>query len=843
MWWGAAVVGVLGAVLLLVAPRAGAVGGGEDVCRADRLGQATVDSTVRIRHRSVDYSRVDVRLRVRVPRSWPAAGDLLLGPDSEPYRAALRCLLLDGGETQPYRWEWRSRQPRVTVSGDEAVVTYEAFRVLDERGASRVGPWLVRTGATSWTLELRKPAALASARWASVRVDLGRAGAVEVSPRTATGHHGTRLTWTSTAHRPLGEVRVRFRPPAARMLAAATSSGSHPLVLLGLAWSLAVVVLTLVVAGRLENLAGAALSPSMGRALTALRVTAYTYAGVIVLAVPDDALYSAASDVAGGAEWTGGQAWHLALACAAGAVVVCGLARARRTVLAAVCGAAVGGGGVATAVTLAHDGASGHTATHVVWLLGAACAALVLAWLLALHTAFDRLRIIGGWRGEADRLALRRGGGVHAVIATAVVVAAVVAAERNWHMRSWLSDRGVPEYGERHRAELAEDLVWFAWSWQDMIAWTAWWFLSLALLAALRVWARRPQGGPLAPGAPERLVIAVFYAVAVAPALGWYAGINLEAVFLAAHLAAVGLLIRWGGRHGVLAARLSDGTPLADALGPGDRERLIGMARRHREAHAKLKRLEQGHSDDSVLRRDRLERHLDEVHRWSWRPPGSAASGRRHAMLPERLSPVDVALAWGPREHWWDNGVRAAGVAGAFGVPATAAMLWMEHLRDGGWEELLHQRHGLVDLVAFTVYWHVSWVGTGFALGVLWRLLPGRRSVTRASVLSAAYALPVAADWLGDRAVAQEPGQDLLGALLVFVVLTLTAMVMDLDTFGAEKRYWPTRAGLLLSVYQMRSLWVQVLLFAAQIVAVITLVTSIGGGEPSPPGMHDQRAP
>lgn len=64
---------------------------------------------------------------------------------------------------------------------------------------------------------------------------------------------------------------------------------------------------------------------------------------------------------------------------------------------------------------------------------------------------------------------------------------------------------------------------------------------------------------------------------------------------------------------------------------------------------------------------------------------------------------------------------------------------------------------------------------------------------------------------------------------MMLLVLTVTGIALDLDTFAGERRYWQSRPGLLLSVYQMRYYSLRVVYVIAQVHAVISnLFKAIG---------------
>ncbi|MDN3023362.1 DUF6185 family protein [Streptomyces sp. S.PB5] len=70
----------------------------------------------------------------------------------------------------------------------------------------------------------------------------------------------------------------------------------------------------------------------------------------------------------------------------------------------------------------------------------------------------------------------------------------------------------------------------------------------------------------------------------------------------------------------------------------------------------------------------------------------------------------------------------------------------------------------------------------------------------------------------------QEGAADLaLHAATRLLVLTVTGIAPDLDIFREERRYWQSRLGLLLSIYQLRYYSLQVAYVLGQVIAVITI--------------------
>lgn len=108
--------------------------------------------------------------------------------------------------------------------------------------------------------------------------------------------------------------------------------------------------------------------------------------------------------------------------------------------------------------------------------------------------------------------------------------------------------------------------------------------------------------------------------------------------------------------------------------------------------------------------------------------------------LPHSVRPVDVALAIGPRAHWWDNGIIAAKVGAILSTPATAYFSYMQ-TRDGR-EGAFNSYLGSLRLLSYVVWEIGFWVVAAFTLGCLWTTLPGRRGLTKASILWAGFAIP-----------------------------------------------------------------------------------------------------
>ncbi|MEU1510847.1 DUF6185 family protein [Streptomyces sp. NPDC005811] len=414
------------------------------------------------------------------------------------------------------------------------------------------------------------------------------------------------------------------------------------------------------------------------------------------------------------------------------------------------------------------------------------------------------------------------------LLATVLIGLSVArAAERDWLRASWLSSHADARYGVDHLQQLRNELSWFAANGQDWLYGFQWLLAGLAILAVLRA---RTLGAPVARESPDdldRFWLLIFFPVVVGLALGWYVGNGTFAsLWFFVNAGALSLVLRAGRGKAVLETRLQrSGVPLHKAIDGPRRHELLDRARRFREIHAKLRRLDQGQSDDEALNRRAYERELRGLHRWR-------ALGGIPDRLPSDISVVDAALALGPYDTWWENGRRAALLASVAGIPATVLLVWAEDLRGEFLTSTLYFGFGVPGVLYSVLYWQVTWAGAGFLLGALWRRLPGRRGPARSLCVTAPFALPIVLDAVGNWYAQEDQTNLIVMALAMLLVLTITGMALDLATFRGERRYWQSRLGLLLSVYQMRYFSLQMAYLLAQLIAVFTLwqfFTDAGG--------------
>ncbi|MFF2573930.1 DUF6185 family protein [Streptomyces sp. NPDC058084] len=826
----------------------------DNLCVKRTLSGANVTASVRFAHTGQESTQVSSELDIKIPRTWMWAPYLLLSEDTEEYRTAMRCLMRSSDVPMQYRdTEWQYRKPQVSADKVWITVRQRTVTWVSAQGDRDVGPWHIDAGDRYWALALAPPDALAGARWSEVRVDLGGEPARSVTPTPTVGT-ATALTWTTPAKSslPPPEVRLLLQPPAAKANYARWSSYPWNVAntLAGLTWDLVVAALSLALVRALAHRPPLALPTAAEEATQRnLRLLVLVWLLITVVHSVDDHVFSA---LAQQVEHGGGGIWFtdhwerltLAVSTALGLLLCC-VGRPGRAATAAV---TLTVGYVVTLVGWPElfglpqrmylywvddpaEVAAFADAGGAYWF-ALACAALIFVWLVGLVSTCLRL-----WRDSdpppagGPRSSGRFSPAVLAALALAscaLPAAGMVATESWWDRVSWLAEQSDgTAYPAFHTAVVFNDQRWFPSNFLDWIPGYVWWWTTgLALVAVARAWRTAPghTGETLLPS--ELAFLKVFFVVAVAPVVGWYGGVPLPLISLAVLWFALTALLAVGRRGAVLAREVTPGVPLHQVVGERHRTRLMNMARQHRELHAELRRLEQGQTE---VERAAVERKLDRLHRWT--PPNPRHPHER-VPLPHSVGPVELALAWGPRAGWWDNACRAAAVAALVGLPANGVLLWMNHVRGNAWTDRFSQRFGFVEVAMNVASTELIYAGAGFALGALWRVLPGRRGPGRGCGVGLVYALPLLVDQLGNTLARQSGNNEVLDAAFTILILTVTGMILDIDTFRRERRYWPTRAGLLLSLYQMRSASAQIALFVAQLVALVTIWQQLSSDPP-----------
>ncbi|MET7413785.1 DUF6185 family protein [Streptomyces rubiginosohelvolus] len=822
----------------------------DDECSAAQLKAARVSASVRLKHAGEDFTKAESRFTVRVPKSWDLADGLLLNGDTERYRTAMRCLQRSPDAPYQHReWEGRTRAPKVTVQEKWITVDHTTMTWISDMSERVFGPWRITVGNRLWSLRLVRPPALDHAWWEEITVDLGGRAARSVSSPPTTGN-ATELTWSrSKAGGDPPETSVLLQPPAAKASAARWSTWGvvHPSLASLLYYAVILAMLLAAVRALKRSPVSVQGDVAEERTVRNLRIVGWLVFAITTLQILDDALLSHFSEQGTALFWTDEQrtAVHFVLALLTG-LVLCFVGKPGRTAVAVVFAAS------AYVITVAI--APEWFALPSNWFLESetwetwtfqeeggmcafvgACACVVFIWLVGLTSSLIRwwrsssALAPGSSRGTLPSAVL----GVFAVLALALPAVSVWTAQNLWEHKSWLSQRHPDEtaYDFWSAAGLFNEVRWFPSDWLDWInGGTFWWWApSMALIAVLRARDAASAGSAVVPEAPERRTLQVLFVFGVSSVVGWYAGIPLAVPpLLALWLALTGLLA-YGTRRAVLFRELAPGIRLHHLCGEPNRQRLLKSARRHRELHAQLRRLEQGHEEGQ---RGGLERELDRLNRLPHPspPPGLPNTWIK---LPPSVGPVDLALAWGPRATWWGNGCRGAWFAALLGIPASGVLLWAGQIRGLLWADKFMQRLGFADVLLGVINLQLFWALAGFTLGALWRLLPGRRGPARALGLSLVYAVPLLVHWIGTRLFEQPFGTWGLDVSLTLMVLTLTGVAMDIDTFRQrEGHYWPTNAGLLLSVYQWRTASVQAAFLVGQIVALVTIWQQLKGADP-----------
>ncbi|WP_405656760.1 DUF6185 family protein [Streptomyces sp. RK9] len=866
-------------------------------CDARGLRTATVEAHLRIDDENRTYAKASATTTLTVPMSWKPAAHLLLSTGSDSYRRAMRCLARGDHGGVETRWEeWRVKDPAVkpatAPSGEESSrkrwleVRLSAHAWVAQRGTVAVGPWTVEVSRTRWDVRLTPPDTLEQARWREVAVDPGRPGARSAEPRATTKEDGGALVWRSTrvgdpveaaalgavlgVARPAGEpllvgsvlvpqgapsVEVGIEPAWPRAFSALDDSPPYVVysAVGGSLWLIAAVVAVwcaLTVRPR-----HGVPDPVEGKAVTNLRNWSLTLLGVALTVQGRDVYLAAAGAFENTPDWARNAAYApyaWLTSAVAGALLLC-FARPPRAV--ALLGAALGVGAAVPGLLSGAVGLDperfvqppgpGYVTVGVVW--GATVCSFALP-LLGGALAVRRVAVDGGlWRPRRQRprtwLLLA---GVGAVV-TLIGGCYAAAVERDWNRASWLSPRVDPPsvvindsgavarewgYGAWHQAELRSSLLWFTetsqWWWFGM-----WWVLTgLAVLAVLRSRAvRTARATTLArrgPKAVDRLLLLLLFPVMAAMDIGVYTGSEAVAwAWFFLNFCALAGTLRLTGPRAVPARPLSgSGEPLATTLSATHRTRLLDRARRYRELHAGLRGAAGQTDEDTAARRD-METLLRRLHRWR----ASTGSPDR---LPRDVSVVDAALALGPCDTWWENGVRAARFTQPVALAFSAVLVWDKQLRGEALTNTLHDRIGLPDVVTQFVLWQIGYAAAGFLLGALWQELPGRRGPAKALALAVAYALPIGVFALGNWSLGEEQTTLAFAAASMLLILTLTGVRMDVETFRSELLPGRGSLSLLPVVYQTRYLSIQFAWVLAQAAAIATIVQFFAdnGGPP-----------
>ncbi|RST00537.1 hypothetical protein EF910_31320 [Streptomyces sp. WAC07149] len=794
------------------------------------------------------YAQVTSKMTISVSADeWPPALFLASSEGSDEYQTVMRCLLRDDGDG-PRNREWRYREPRVTVRGDVVTVDYEALAWVEQNRGFQVGPWWIDVdpAGEQWAVRLAPPKALDKAKWGQIEVKLHGLEAHDINPKVASAD-SDRLVWFDP--KPL-RVQVYVDPPWQRSFNVGERWGSLGWAGVASWWVFTWALIVLAVHHAARSQPPLASGPQ-GRSVLA-RVVMLWVALSAVVAV---ALHLAMSypDVLGAS-------WRYAITIALGLVLVlvaqpwCHIAPLPAAQRPGADRGPVGDGGErrrVCAVTVAASivalfclllvvalPRSQATTPH---LVGHALLSLATLWLWfaamaawAWRFAREGELVPRSWNAAWERAPVRCTAVVGSLLAAAVV--ALFASswwtrERQWRRAFWLVD---PSGTERavQRMRFMKEFAYIGLAWVYAYAWL---LAGIALVALLhlRVKERRARsddvnhGVSLGPAGLDLFLMVAIFALAVGLRQVEFAGSNvLFGLWILMMVASLHAVVAAGRRVSVL-GRTGEQFCSRRLGTRRRRNQLLVKAHEFRNLHHQIYSLDRGRGEGG-LKREELEARLDGLHQWLY-------AGWGKGRPPAQISVLDAALSWGPGQDWWDNARHAARLAFWFGLPASAALVWVAYLGDARVRMSTFQSpNGLMEIAAKFGAWQVAWAGAGLVLGALWRLLPGRRSPVRALSLTAAYAIPICVGALIAQITDTELGYVFLHVALMLLVLTLTSIWMDMETFSEERRFWPSRVGLLLSVYQLRGLSTQVAYLAAQLAIVVGVWRSLAGSDSRP---------
>ncbi|MFF8591040.1 DUF6185 family protein [Streptomyces sp. NPDC015220] len=869
VWWWlrlAALVAV--AVMWCGSPSAEARQNTPDPCRTEQLDTSYVKAVIRFSQHSENYVKVYSDMTVKVPvNKWQPAHHLTFDENSPEYQRAMRCLLR-GQENAARNEEWRPHEPQVTAADGWVTVRYEAFAWIQSYKSIRLGPWLiVRSGGDTWNV-LLQPAALRKHPWAQVRAELGGMRFADRSERASSATENE-LVWTGEPPRRIWfEVDLPWK--RAFTLGYSQSLWNSANIIAWWVCASFVIALAALRAQRASAPAVPAAPPAGGDGdgparwrwgRLGARLGRNPARTVVQWAVLSAAVALTLRVVASQPPLA--LRWRTLICVAAGLALVLiarpwtrgvppagsgdraddppepdGVQRrqARAVVVSASVVAALGllvvflpalFGLSADLLPRRTQPLAGRTGLVLLglaalWLWLAAMAAW--AWRFAREGGLARAAWTARWDSTPVRC-VAVVAGLLAALAVALLVCCWVSWGRQWDRVTWLTagndSAARARYFDLSLSQFSlTDLVWvFSRSWV---------LTGVALVALLhhRVTAAGAQTGrgqqrlTLGPEKPDLLLTVAMFAFIVNLRATAFSGVSAQYVlwFLLSIFSLYAVLA--AGRRRSVLCRMGDRFYVQRLSTRRRRHELMTKAHQYRNLNQQLYLLNQGRAGD--VTRDAVEDRLHRLHQWL-----VAACPRRSGAV--EVSVLDVALAWGPEGHWWSNALHSARVACCFGLPASVVLVVLDQRAAQNRLETAFSPTGYPEVVVKFFLYQLAWVGAGFVLGALWRLLPGRRSHTRALSLTLAYALPICTAAGLVRATDTDLGYTLVYVLAMLIILTLTSIWMDTETFRAERQFWPSRFALLLSIYQVRGLSVQIAWILTQVTAAIGIWDKLVG--------------
>ncbi|WP_308443308.1 DUF6185 family protein [Streptomyces noursei] len=802
--------------------------------------KVTVSSTLSFSQRHPDLVEARQVTNLAVPKQqWTLADDLTLGAQTAEYRRAMHCLLHGDSRTRTrfdtWNPEWRLSAPQATKRDDLIVVHYESWNLIKNPGFFEVGPWAVHVvPGKDWASSLRSPELLKGASWKEVEVDPGSLKISEAPPASKVNANGGRV-WI--AHAPV--IAANVVPPKALGLALSRyAAWFAPLGVVS--WWICASAVIAVSAWPFLDARKATGSPERAAARV-LATTVLQWAGLSAALGLTLLLILQQSRSLNPVRAVVGLLSGLALVLLArpwlpfkrdfdGGRRV--LKRRARLITAAATTVAVVGllvvwdphliglpSNLMPTVAPPASGIAGLVLLDlaILWLLFAA----MVAW----SWRFVREGQLGDFStGRAPVHSVRRlttTGAALALAAAMVVSFRWYSFQRRWHRTDWLGEASTV-FGAGYRSVLGQQLAEFASAGAQWAYAYTWVLAGVALVALLHLSHRASSGVSLAPQQWDLLLVTAIFAIVVALRGGVLFAGSLSLAYglwLPLNMVVLYALVKAGRRRSLLGRvdRKAGGNCVAVELSTvSGHRRLLDDAHRCRALLRQLRVAYQGDADEATRRN--LEKQLRSLHRW--RPAGC-----RHDCLPDAVSVVDVALSWGPHRHWWHNALHAARWAVVFGILPSAVTDWYgnaagtEH-----WRFTLNSPTGIPDVMANFLMQEISYAGAGLVLGALWRVLPGERGPLRAFNLFLAWLVPIGVVAALSLSIgSREVGWQVLSVVLMLMVLTLTSMWMDADTFSGERRYWTKRLDLLTSIYQVHGLSRQIAFLVAQLVTAVTI--------------------
>ncbi|MBK3520172.1 MULTISPECIES: DUF6185 family protein [Streptomyces] len=785
--------------------------GEADTCGLEQVRGVKVTAKVEFDHRGVDYSNVKSVMEIWIPASWKHAPNLLRDTREPEYRKALRCLL--GEKHAPLDFtETRPNPLTVDSDGKKVKVHYEAVVSVQWLGKLQIGPWVLLSNADVWTVCLDPPKSLSKATWKNVEVRTGGPRALSVEPESASGKDGTLLKWQN---RKPDEFAVRFRPPTAQQWDAKTLSPGQPWESVGLFSGSSAAVYVL--AGGLLLFAGRKLRQGLARrpddderkALGVLRSWALLSMGLGLLVYMGD-------NVLGFLQYDEYAKTLSLFSLLFLGIALCVFGKLQKPLMVIACSVVVVVAGISLGCEVA-DCAPLHVSENdVLWVKPLAWVAVFFVFYMGGISSVRRvLWMIGGSLPSWLVVSFS------SVLSGLTVLWAYLVFRRFWDRISWLAEIGRPTYKNQLWEQLDD---W----WRDfpgLVLPDLWSTASLALIALVPAAtlyvcrAERKDAGSFTPTASEQLFLAVFFTLVVLPGGGVYFGVNGSFVTIFLGFLLARMLISLGERKAVLAQPVIGNRPLGQVISMADRPALLRVVRRYRELQDCLHHPGIGNPAESTGAREAIEREIDHMDRF----------------LPEGVRLVDVAFACGPMATWWENARRSAMIACVVGLPGTGVMYWLAMVSSGSWAGTLVYPGGFIAMVYIILGWHVTWMGAAFFMGALWRSLPVRYGPAKAFCVAIVFSIPVCVHWMLGELIGQEARGTFVVIATFTSVMTCTGLVMDVQTFTSERRYWPSRASLIVYIYQMPL--TAVVFVLTQLASLATIWQSLphgGPGGPSP---------